>query len=200
MLSKWSDEIRVMFHPLLRYRELALEPDKAAFRLLFCRPILIAFAFGIFVSFSVAGRLTIPLLFEGALFWSFVPFLQIVLVAGITLILARDAISVPKAVDLFFLGYGPCFLWMLGITGSCLFMPLRQIYLWPMETGWIMPVSLVGVFLWSNVTSFAFLRGALGLAPLKAGLAFLLYGVIFWGVIVFYLFGTDTLQLHRLKF
>jgi hypothetical protein len=89
---------------------------------------------------------------------------------------------------------------MLGIAGICLFLPSKQVYLWPTEAGWIMPVSLPGIWLWSNVISFAFLRGALGLTAVRAGAALLLYTLLFWGSILSSLFAMESLQLHRLGF
>ena len=200
MINDWSDEVRIMFHPLVTYRQLATQADNGGFRLLLQRLVLVALVFGAFVSFTASGRLTIPLLFEGAFFWSFVPILQMLIMAGIVLAFARGRIFIPRALDLFFMGYGPFLLWMLGIAGTCLFLPLKQIYFWPTETGWIMPVSLLGIWLWSNVISFAFLRGALSLTALKAGAALLLYTLMFWGIILSYLFAVESLQLHRLKF
>ena len=188
-----------MFRPVMIYRRLAMQPDYGGFRLLLQRPVLVAFAFGTFVSFTVAGRLTLPLILESAFSWSFVPILQMTLIGGIVKVFAPGRISIAKAVDLFFMGYGPCWFWMLLIAGFCLFLPLRQIYLWPTQTGWIMPVSLLGTWLWSNILSFAFLRGALGLTALKAGAALMLYTILFWGIILSYLFAVETLQLHRLK-
>ena len=200
MISGWSDEVRLMFRPLVMYRQLVARPDNGGFRLSLQRPIFVALAFGAFVSLTVAARLTIPLLLEGAFFWSFVPILQVVLVAGVVLTFARGQISIPKALDLFFMGYGPCLGWMLGIAGSCLFLPLKEIYLWPTETGWIMPVSLLGTWLWSNIINFAFLRGGLRLTAAKAVTALLLYTMMFWGIILSYLFAVESLQLHRLQF
>ncbi len=200
MMNYWSDEVRIMLHPLITYRQLARRADNSEFRLLLRRPLLVALVFSAFVSFTVSGRLTILLLIEGAVFWSFVPVLQMLLMAGIVSAFARGRMPMPKALDLFFMGYGPCQLWMLAIAGSCLFFPLRQIYLWPVELGWILPVSLIGAWLWSNIISFAFLRGALNLTALKAALALLLYTALFWGIILSYLFAMESLQLHRLRF
>jgi hypothetical protein len=104
MTNDWSDEVRVMFHPLVTYRQLAADPDNGGFRLLLRRPALVALVFGAFVSFTAAGRLTIPLLFEGAFFWGFVPVLQMLLVAGVVPAFARGRISIPRAIDLFFTG------------------------------------------------------------------------------------------------
>jgi hypothetical protein len=63
-----------------------------------------------------------------------------------------------------------------------------------------MPLSLLGVWLWSNVTSFAFFKAALNLTTPRATALLTLYTVMLWGVIVSYLFAVESLQLHRLRF
>lgn len=200
MINTWSDEVRIMFHPLVTYGQLAAEPYKKGFRSLLQRLVLVALAFGAFVSFTVSGRLTIPLLFDGAYFWSFVPILQTLIMAGIVLTFGRGRISTSRALDLFLMGYGPLLLWMLGIGGTCLFLPLKRNYLLSSQAGWIIAVSLLGIWLWSNVISFAFLNNALSFTTLKAGGALMLYTVMFWGIILTYLFAMEILQLHRLTF
>jgi hypothetical protein len=189
-----------MLHPLTTYRQLTRQTGNGGRWLLFRRPLFVALIFGTFISITVSGRLSAPLILEGVVFWSFIPILQGLLVACIVLAFPRGRISIPMAVDLFFMGYGPCLLWMLSIAGTCLFLPLKQIYLWPMQTGWIMPISLLGVWLWSNAISFAFFRGALSLTAIKASVALMLYTIVFWGIILSYLFALEILQLHRLRF
>lgn len=162
------------------------------------RPLFAAFILGAFISFTVSGYLTVPLILEGLIFWSVIPILQALLVTGIVVFFARGAMTVPKAIDLFFMGLGPWLLWLLAISGSCLFFPIKQIYLWPTEWGWILPISLLAVWAWSNVTSFAFLKRALNLPTKQAVTSLLIYTVMLWGTIVSYLFAVETLQLHRL--
>lgn len=199
MNDVWSDELRVMVHPIAAYRGLARTDDHGAAWLLVRRPLFVTLVFGSFVSFTVAGQLTVSLLFDSMLFWSFVFVLQAVLIAIIVLIFARNRVPISKAVDLFFMGHGPWMFWLLGVAGTCLFFPLKQFYLWPVEWGWILPVSLFGVWGWSNVTSFGFLKGALNLSTMRASAALLIYTIMFWGFILSYLFSVESLQLHRLR-
>ena len=196
----WSDEARIMLHPLTTYRKLTGQANNRGLRLLFRRPLFVALIFGAFISITVSGRLSAPLILDGFVFWSFIPILQGLLVAGIVQVFARGQMPVSKAIDLFFMGHGPFLLWMLAICGGCLFFPLKQVYLWPTESGWIMPLSLLGAWLWSNVTSFAFFKAALNLTSPRATALLALYTVMFWGIIVSYLFTVESLQLHRLRF
>jgi hypothetical protein len=200
MKNTWSDEARIMLHPLTTYRQVTRRAGNGRRWLLFRRPLFVAFILGTFISLTVSGHLSVPLILEGIVFWSFIPILQGLLVTGLVLAFARGQMPIPKAIDFFFMGHGPVLLWMLAICGSCLFFPLKQVYLWPTESGWIMPLSLLGVWLWSNVTSFAFFRAALNLTTLRATALLTLYTVMLWGIIVSYLFAVESLQLHRLKF
>lgn len=196
----WSNELRVMLRPIATYRELAKEADKNGVELLFRRPLFIALAFGAFTSLTVSGRLTFHLLIDGALSWSLIPVLQLLVMTAVVFAFSRGRVPIARAIDLFFMGHGPLLFWLLGVAGACLFFPSRQIHLWPTVWGWLLPISFVVVLIWSNVTTFGFLKGALNLSRLGAGKALLLYTMIFWGLILSYLFSVQTLQLHRLAF
>lgn len=200
-----SDELRVMLRPGSAYRRLAEEvnptnaPTRALWRAL-KRPVFAAFMIGAFASFTTAGRLNALLVIDGMLFWSFVPLLQLLTVSCLVLLFARRRLPAATAIDLFFIGHGPWYLWLLAISASCLFIPARQISLWPVQSGWIIPTSLLIVWAWSNLTTLGFLRGALRLSAGRAGAALLLYNLLLWGIIISYLFAIESLQLHRLRF
>jgi hypothetical protein len=196
--SSWTNELHVMVHPTATYRRLAANVSDGGTWLLIRRPLFVAFVFGAFVSLTVSGRLTLSLIFDGMIFWGFIPLLQALLVMAILLAVARGRMRISKAIDLFFMGHGAWMLWLLGIAGICLFFPLKQIYLWPTKWGWVLPISLLGAWSWSNVTSFGFLRGALDLSVFRAAIVLLLYTVTFWGIIISYLLAVQGLQLHRL--
>jgi hypothetical protein len=89
-------------------------------------------------------------------------------------------------------------MWLLGVAATCLFFPVRQFYLWPVEWGWVLPLSLLGAFIWSSLTSFAFLRGALELSKLGASALLVLYTTIVWGIVISWLVLTETIPLHRI--
>jgi hypothetical protein len=195
----WTNELRIMVHPTATYRRLATNVGERRRWLLIRRPLFVAFVFGSFVSLTVSGHLTLSLIFDGMIFWGFVPGLQALLLIAILLAVARDRMRISKAIDLFFMGHCPWLLWLLGVAGTCLFFPLKQIYLWPTKWGWVLPISLLGAWIWSNVTSFGFLRGALDLSMFRASVALVLYTVMLWGIIISYLLAVEGLQLHRLR-
>jgi hypothetical protein len=194
----WSDELRIMLRPLSTYRQLSKATDDSGLWLMIRRPLFVALVFGSFVSITVSGRLTILLLLDGMIFWSFVPILQAILMSVIVVIFGCHRITTSKAMDLFFMGHGPWLLWLLVIAGTCLFFPVKQFYLWPVQWGWVLPVSLLGAWIWSSVTSFAFLRGVLEVSNLRAGVLLFLYTLLLWSIIVSLLVVTETIPLHRI--
>jgi hypothetical protein len=187
-----------MVRPTSTYRRLATTVNDGGKWLLIRRPLFVAFVFGSFVSLTVSGHLTLSLIIDGVMFWGFIPLLQALLVMAILLAFARGRMRISKAIDLFFMGHCAWLLWLLAIAGICLFFPLKQIYLWPTKWGWVLPISLLGAWIWSNVTSFGFLRGALDLSVFRAAVVLLLYTVTLWGIIISYLLAVEGLQLHRL--
>ena len=162
------------------------------------RPLFVALVIGSFVSITVSGHLTISLLFDGMVFWSFLPILQSILMSGIVIIFGRRRIPTSKALDLFFMGHGPWLMWLLAMAATCLFFPVKQFYLWPIQWGWILPVSLLAAWIWSSVTSFAFLRGVLEVSKLRAMALLVLYTVLLWGIVICSLVVTETIPLHRI--
>lgn len=59
-------------------------------------------------------------------------------------------------------------------------------------------LSLFSAWIWSSVTSFAFLRGALELSKLRASALLLLYTLLLWGIVISLLVVTETIPLHRI--
>jgi hypothetical protein len=196
--SNWTDELHIMLRPTATYRRLATDAGDAGGWLSIRRPLFVAFVFGSFVSLTVAGRLTLPLILDGMIFWGFVPLLQALLVVAILFVAARGRMRISKAIDLFFMGHFAWLLWLLGIAGTCLFFPLQQIYLWPTKWGWVLPISLLGAWIWSNVTTFGFLRGALDLSVFRASVVLALYTLTLWGIIISYFLTVQGIQLHRI--
>lgn len=195
----WSDELRIMLRPVSTYRQLSKEANHSGIWLMLRRPLFVALVIGSFVSITVSGHLTIPLLFDGMVFWSFLPTLQAILMSSIVVIFGRRRIPTSKALDLFFMGHGPFLMWLLAMAATCLFFPVKQFYLWPIQWGWILPVSLLAAWIWSSVTSFAFLRGALEVSKLRAMALLVLYTVLLWGIVISLLVVTETIPLHRIR-
>ena len=187
-----------MLRPVSTYRQLSKATDDSGLWLMIRRPLFVTLVVGSFVSITVSGRLTISLLLDGMVFWSFVPILQAILMSGIVVIFGCRRIATSKAMDLFFMGHGPWLMWLLAIAATCLFFPVKQFYLWPVQWGWVLPVSALCAWIWSSVTSFAFLRGALEVSTLRASALLLLYTLLLWGIVVSLLVVTETIPLNRI--
>ena len=198
MSFDWSDELRIMLRPASTYRQLSKAADESGVWVMIRRPLFVALVVGSFVSITVSGHLTIYLLLDGMVFWSFILVLQAILMSGIVVSFGRRRIPTSKALDLFFMGHGPWLMWLLGIAATCLFFPLKQFYLWPVQWGWVLPISLVVAWIWSSVTSFAFLRGALEISTLRAIALLVLYTFLLWGIVISLLVVTETIPLHRI--
>lgn len=199
MRTYWSDELRIMLQPVLTYRQLSKAPHHFGLWMMIRRPLFVALVIGSFVSITVSGHLTISLLFDGMVVWSFLPILQAILMSSIVVIFGRGRMPTSKALDLFFMGHGPWLIWLLAIAATCLFFPVKQFYLWPVQWGWVLPLSLLGAWIWSSVTSFAFLRGALEVSKLRAVALLVLYTVLLWGIVISLLVVTETIPLHRIR-
>lgn len=198
MRSYWSDELRIMLRPVWTYRQLSKTADDSGLWVMIRRPLFVALVVGSFVSITVSGRLTISLLLDGMVFWSFLPILQGILMSGIVAMFGRRRIPTSKALDLFFMGHGPWLMWLLAIAATCLFFPVKQIYFWPVQWGWVLPVSFVGAGIWSSVTSFTFLRGVLELSKPRATALLVVYTLLFWGIVIASLVVTESIPLHRI--
>jgi hypothetical protein len=182
MRTYWSDELRIMLRPVSTYRQLSKAVDDSGVWVMIRRPLFIALVVGSFVSITVSGRLTLLLLLDGMLFWSFVPILQGVLMCGIVVLFGRRQMPTSKALDLFFMGHGPWLVWLVSIAATCLFFPVKQFYLWPVQWGWVLPISLLGASLWK----------------LRASALLLLYTLLFWGIFISSLVVTESIPLHRI--
>ena len=133
-----SDEVLVMFRPVETYRDMTTKVDDVGFWLLLRRPLFFLLILGATVSFTTSGQLIAPLFLGSAIVWSFAPVLQMLGVSGFVSVFARDRLNIFRAVDLFFAGLGPWLLWMLGVAGFCLLIPLKQVEFSPMRVEWVM--------------------------------------------------------------
>lgn len=155
-------------------------------------PLRTALVFGGVLSLSTAGRLSVPLLVGGTLAWAFVPALQVVCLAIVTVGLSRRRLPARRLVALFELGNAPWLLWLLAMVGWLLLHPGENVFV-ALPGSWV-AASLLGVFLWSMSLDHAFARGVLGLGAGRSILAVALYKLLFWGSIVGFFLVSEQLQ------
>lgn len=192
--SLWTDEARAMARPIRTYRALAsLEPDGRDGRRLAARVAFTLLACGAFVSLTAAGRLVASHVAFTALFWSFVPILQIASVAAVVRLLAPKQ-PILRAASLYFVGHGPWFFFMVIFAGICLFAPnVYDAMMWLLGVG-ILPGLLVVTFVWGNFLTWAFFRHGLTLSRGRAAAATALFYVGFAGSIFSYYYLTDQIR------
>src|SRR5450432_2588253 len=141
-----SPDIWVMLNPRAAYPHLARLPGTGGWT--FCRrPTLVALVFGCAISLMTSGRLTLRLALPAAIVWTFVPLLEMASLAAVWHI-KRPAISLPRAIDLFFMGHAPWSLWLVGFAAIWAFVPTVQVFAW---TGpkWIWFGTALAVMAWS---------------------------------------------------
>jgi hypothetical protein len=185
-----SDELLLLRQPEEGYRRL-VEAQGAASRTWLRRPLGFLLVIASMVSILTAGRLTLLLFVDALVAWSFVPVLHMVAAVVTVRMLGRSRMRIGEAVDLYFMGFGPWHLWMLGFCGAALFMPSGADL-------WSLPLAVIAgsaaiAFAWSAWINFGFFRGAVGLAQPKAVLAVVAARAVVWGFVGVYLHVSDQL-------
>jgi hypothetical protein len=139
--------------------------------------LLFALIFGCAVSLLTSGRLTARLVVPGAVYWSFVPLIEIAALAAVCRSKLRS-ISLARAVDLFFSGFSPWLLWLAGFAAIWSWLDPIQAFAWT-NTVWIRG-SAVAVLAWSCYIDYCFFRWVLEARPAVAARALLGHRLISW--------------------
>ncbi len=182
-----------MVRPFRTYRELTEDgEDRGNFRSIAFRVLLLLLVIGAFVSFTTAGRLVAFHVANSMVFWSFVPALQTAaLVIAVRAVAPRTSLG--SAVALHFVGHGPWLLFMLVVSGICLFAPhVYFTFTWLITHG-VLPLYLLGTLGWSAVITTAYFRVGLSLSRGRTALGTFLYYLIYIGVIAAWYFATNQL-------
>lgn len=161
------------------------------------RPLASACFIGAFVSFAVTGRLVAPIIADGMLWWSFIPVLQAGYIALTLMVFGRGPMTFVRAIDLFFVGQGPLFLWLLTISTITAIAPDVFVARLLSHGSPFLIGSAVVTLAWVNSTTFGFLRGAVGLPAARAAFATVTYSAALWGTLASYLFAVDLLPYYR---
>jgi hypothetical protein len=194
-----SAEARVMLRPIVAYRELAQEPGQTGWCVALRRPLFLAILLGSALALSSSGHLSLLLILSCALSWSLVPALQIVSVLAILYLFDHPRITRSRAVDLYFMGQAPWSLWLLGIAGLSTLVSPIELHGWAFESQLPILVSLLTPWLWSQLITLGFFRGALQMSVRKAIAALLLNAVILWGAVALFFLATDQLWQRLAK-
>ena len=189
----WSAEAMLLVRPFRTYRALAARRADRTLRDLARGLLLEIVLLGAFVSLTSAGRLVIGHMLFTALFWGFLPLLQIVAVAAAVRIAAPRERLVP-ALSLYFEGLGPYYVFYLVLPAICLLAPdVYGAMTTLLRTG-ALPLYLLATIVWGVTITWAFFREGLALPRMRAGLGAAIFYGIFVSVVLGYYLACNQIQ------
>jgi hypothetical protein len=176
---------RVVLQPASAYALLAKEPARRGMWASLRGPLLVVVILSCSISLLTRGYLAPSLILSGMIAWSFVPLAE---VAGLAVALKteRSSVAFPWAMDLFFAGHAPWFLWVVVFAAywSSVSPFHPPAIVWP----WIASAVLVAI--WSCYVDFFFFRHVA--AARKPGRLLFLQRAISW-TLFFVIFGGGPL-------
>ncbi|MFO0586450.1 MAG: hypothetical protein U0441_02860 [Polyangiaceae bacterium] len=189
----WSTEAALLVRPFRTYRELAKLRDRRTWRDL-ARGVAIEMTLlGGFVSITSAGRMVLAHVVFTALFWGFLPALQIgAIFAAVRVAAPRERIA--AAASLYFEGLGPWYVFFLALPAVCLLSPDVYGTMTTLLRVGALPAYLLATIVWGGVITWAFFREGLGLTRGRAALGSAVFYVIFVGVVVGYYLACNEIQ------
>lgn len=189
----FSAEAALLVRPFRTYRELGERRAERTWRDLARGLLIEGVMLGAFVSITSAGRLVIWHVVLTAVFWGFLPLLQIGAVAAAVRAAAPRERLVP-AVSLYFEGLGPYHVFYLVLSGICLFAPDVYGAMTALLRAGALPLFLLGTIAWGIVITWAFFREGLGLSRARSGLGAAVFYVIFVGVVLSWYLALNQIQ------
>jgi hypothetical protein len=178
-------DLWVMLRPAEAYPYLRKLPAEATRWTAIRRPLLIAAVLGCAMSLLTEGRITLRLALPAAVYWSFIPLLQMACVV-VSYRRARPEVSLARAIDLSFAGTAPWMLWLLAYTSVWVLLPPSRAYRMANYHGiWYGLAWLAAI--WSAYIDFWYFRMVFGKTPAWASGAILLQRGVCWsvGLVVF---------------
>ena len=161
-----------MFRPKRAFAELGRLTDRKGHWLFWRRPLLVVLIFCCGISLMTTGRLSLHLVGSTAIYWSFLPLVEIV---GLVAVLRGwpDA----RVADRFFMGHGPWLLFMIAFAAYAS-SPAAAIGTPAVFTFW--EVTAVAVLLWSCWIDYRLFGSVRKLAVHRA-VSWTLFAAIFAG-------------------
>lgn len=153
-------------------------------------PVLLAVLLGIVTSIAAAQRLTVSLVFSQALWWSFVPALQLLTGALLVASAPRRRVDVLRAIELLFAGHGAWSLWLLVFAAA-------------ESTSAGLPVLLASAVAALGVTArvtAAFAGHVLGVSPRSGRIRVFVHQAATVAVILIYIELSTALSVRLLPF
>jgi hypothetical protein len=176
-----------MLRPSAGYKRLLDQPEAARWSS-FRRPLCVAFLAGCMFSLVASRQLTLRHIADGTINGFFLLAGQI---AALALTRRGSEVSFSRAIDLFFAGFGPWLVWMLGMSTVWAFMPPIRALVWAGGKPAIL-TSVCLVTMWSGYIDFQFFRQVFRRTPGRAAWDLLQLRVIAWTIFIF-IFGAGSL-------
>ncbi|MBZ5724048.1 MAG: hypothetical protein LAP87_03550 [Acidobacteriia bacterium] len=178
LLKAHSPEAWVLLRPRAAWPRLAGFAAEGGRWLAWRRPLLFAFVLGCIVSLMTSGRVTLRLAGPATIYWTFVPLCE---VASLAAVGARSRRKVPisRAIDLFFMGHGVWFLWLIGFAAVWAFCPAPHAFAW-LSKPWVRYGPVFAAIAWSGYIDFWFFRSVFARTRAGAACALLAQRLICW--------------------
>ena len=179
-------EVRLMIRPATTYAVLTTTTSSGFLRVL-NRPARIAMVLACFVSFTTTGQLSIRMVVDGLVCWSFVPLLNLATVGVMASRFSHHDLA--TSVDGYLATFGPWFAWVIGIAGFSVWLPPGE------GEVWTIAFTALGIAqLWSSWIQYRCLVDLWRRQP-RAALALLAtMKLVVWGTFVVFFLASDQLE------
>jgi hypothetical protein len=152
------------------------------------RPALTALVMGTASAFAATGHVTLGLLINGFVCWTFVPLLQMATAAAIMRPRATRPLPLGRRLELWFMGHAPWSLWIFTVTLLMGNAGVRS------RLEWTIIATAVIPGIWTSVIAAAFCRVVLGDSTRAAIARTALHQAVTWTLLLLYFGWAVALQ------
>lgn len=169
-----SNAARVALAPAATYAALAASRADASWARALAGPLLAGLVLGTSLSIAATHVASLTAAIGVAVFWSFVPAVQLMTALIVCRRAPRRKVTLPRAIELLFLGHLPYSLWLLAFAGSTFVLaPGPALMYWLLAT-LAVPVA------WTPLLIARFSSEVLGCTPRDARRRATLHQVLTW--------------------
>ena len=172
MLLSLSPDVRVMLSPKRTFEEFSRLPVEDTRWVFWRRPLFVLLILCCAMSLMTATRLSLHLVASTAIYWSFLPMVEI-----LGLAIAERGRLKASMIDRFFMGHGPSLLYVTAFT-AYVSVPSRMLFTPSSLNLWVL-IAAAGL-LWSCWIDYRFFQSLRKLAIQRAA-SWTLFSVIFMG-------------------
>lgn len=184
-------EARLMVRPKATYAALTAGTAGEILQLM-RRSVRLALVIGCFISLTTTGRLSVRMVVDGFVCWSFVPLLNLALVSALAYRFSRRELVI--AVDGYLAAWGPWLAWLVGIAGLAVWLPPREAEVWTLMPSPIALTGLLIAWLWSSWIQYRCLTVLWRVPPLGAVGLLAAMKLVVWGAILLFFYASDQLE------